>query len=160
MTDEISELLSRLEFFDGYSSGNLELISGYLVRSKLPKDAIIFREGEPGSFMIFIVDGQVSVYKDSENGANHLLTQEGQGRTVGEMALIDRSYRSASCIADRACDILIMTDESLARLLAEHPAVAFQFAISLAKRLSKRLRQTSGELADFVIEAYMDKDGY
>ena len=156
MQDEISELLSYLEFFDGYSSGNLEIISQYLVRKTVAKDAIVFREGEPGNFLLFIVDGQVSIYKDSENGANHLLTQEGHGRTVGEMALIDRSYRSATCIADRACDILVMTDQSLARLLSDHPSVAFQFAISLAKLLSKRLRQTSGELADFVIEAYMD----
>ena len=74
----------------------------------------------------------------------------------GETALIDRSYRSATCVAERACDILVMTDQSLARLVADHPSVAFQFAISLAKLLSKRLRQTSGELADFVIEAYMD----
>jgi CRP/FNR family cyclic AMP-dependent transcriptional regulator len=156
MPGEISGLLRQLEFFDGYSNESLEIISEYLARNTVPKGAVIFREGEPGSFMLFIIDGQVSVYKDSENGANHLLTQEGRGRTVGEMALIDGSYRSASCIADRACDILVMTDQSLARLVSVHPSVAFQFAIGLAKLLSKRLRQTSGELADFVIEAYMD----
>ncbi len=158
MPEEISELLRYLEFFDGYSNGNLEIISRYLVLSTVSKDAIIFSEGEPGTFMLFIVVGQVSVYKDSKTGANHLLTRVGHGRTVGEMALIDRSYRSATCIADGACDLLVMTDQSLARLLSDHPSVAFQFAISLAKLLSKRLRQTSGELADHVIEAYMNDD--
>ena len=156
MPDGISELLRHHEFFYGYSNGNLETISRYLTRSTVPKGAVIFREGDPGSFMLFIVDGQVSVYKDSENGANHLLTQAGSGLTVGEMALIDRSFRSATCVAERACGILVMTDQSLARLVSDHPSVAFQFAISLAKLISKRLRQTSGELADFVIEAYMD----
>ena len=156
MPEEIAELLRYLEFFGGYSNGNLEVISRYLARSTVSKGAIIFREGELGSFMLFIVAGQVSVYKDCENGANHLLTQEGRGRTVGEMALIDRSYRSATCVADRACDILVMTDQALARLVSDHPSVAFQFALSLAKLLSKRLRQTSGELVDSVIEAYMD----
>lgn len=155
MPEEISDLLRRLEFFAGYSDGNLETISQYLARSAVPKGTVIFREGEPGSFMLFIVAGQVAVYKDSENGANHLLTQPGSGQTVGEMALIDRSPRSATCVTECACDILVMTDQALARLVADHPAVAFQFAISLAKLLSKRLRQTSGELADFVIEAYM-----
>jgi CRP-like cAMP-binding protein len=106
--------------------------------------------------MLFIVDGQVAVYKDSENGANHLLSEVGSGLTVGEMALIDRSFRSASCVAESVCDILVMTDQALARLVSDHPAVAFHFAISLARLISKRLRQTSGELADFVIEAYMD----
>jgi CRP/FNR family cyclic AMP-dependent transcriptional regulator len=157
MQEEILELLGNLEFFEGYCKGDLAVISRYLERSTVSKGMVIFREGEPGTFMLFIVAGQVSVYKDSENGANHLLTQEGHGRTVGEMALIDRSYRSASCVADQACDILIMTELSLARLVSDHPSVAFQFAISLAKRLSKRLRQTSSELADFVIDAYMDE---
>ena len=156
MPVEISELLRQLEFFHGYSDGNLQTISHYLTRSTVPKGAIIFREGDPGSFMLFIVDGQVSVYKDSGNGAIHLLSQQGSGQTVGEMALIDSSFRSATCVAERACDILAMTDQALARLVSDHPTVAFQFAISLAKLLSKRLRQTSGELADFVIDAYMD----
>lgn len=156
MPEELSERLRHLEFFDGYSGESLEVVSRYLVRSTVSKGAIIFREGELGSFMLFIVNGQVSVYKDCENGANHLLSQEGHGRSIGEMALIDRSYRSATCIADRTCDILVMTDQSLARLVSDHPSVAYQFALSLAKLLSKRLRQTSGELVDVVIEAYMD----
>lgn len=156
MSEEIPDLLRHLEFFNGYSGGHLEIISQYLARSTVPKGAVIFREGEPGSFMLFIVDGHVSVFKDSENGANHLLTQEGSGLTVGEMALIDRSVRSATCVAERACDILVMTEQSLARLVSDHPSVAFQFAIGLARLLSRRLRRTSGELADFVMEAYMD----
>jgi CRP-like cAMP-binding protein len=156
MPAEISELLGRLEFFHGYATADLEVVSRYLVRNAVSKGKVIFREGEPGSFMLFVVDGQVAIYKDSGNGATHLLGYEGHGRTVGEMALIDRTYRSATCVAEQACDILVMTDESLARLVADHPSVAFQFAISLAKLLSKRLRQTSGELADVLIEAYMD----
>lgn len=156
MPEEIAELLRRLEFFAGYSDGTLETLSRYLERSAVPKGAVLFREGEPGRFMLFIVDGQVAVFKDSEKGANHLLTQAGSGLTVGEMALIDRSARSATCVAEWPCDILVMTDQSLDRLVADHPAVAFQFAMSLAQLLSKRLRQTSGELADFVIDAYMN----
>jgi CRP-like cAMP-binding protein len=156
MPEEISGLLRHLEFFQSYSNENLETVSRYLARSTVPKSAVIFREGEPGNFMLFIVDGQVSIYKDSETGANHLLAQEGRGRTVGEMALVDRLHRSATCVAEKPCDILTMTDESLSRLVSDHPSVAFQFALSLAKLLSKRLRLTSGELTDFVIEAYMD----
>lgn len=156
MQEEISDVLRQLQFFHSYSDGHLATISQYLTRSTVPKGAVIFREGEPGSFMLFIIAGQVSIYKDSESGANHLLSQQGSGVTVGEMALIDRSFRSASCVAERACDILVMTDQSLARLVSDHPSVAYQFAIGLAKLLSTRLRQTSGELADFVIEAYMD----
>ena len=156
MPEEISDLLRHLEFFHGYSDGHLATISRYLTRSAVPKGAVIFREGEPGSFMLFIIEGQVSIYKDSESGATHLLSQQGSGVTVGEMALIDRSFSSASCVAERACDILMMTDQSLSRLVSDHPSDAYQFAMSLAKLLSTRLRQTSGELADFVIEAYMD----
>ena len=156
MPEEIADLLRHLEFFRAYSDAHLAIISRYLTRSTVPKGAVIFREGEPGSFMLFIIEGQVSIYKDSENGANHMLSQQGSGVSIGEMALVDRSFRSASCVAERACDILVMTDQSLARLVSDHPSVAYQFAISLAKILSTRLRQTSGELADFVIEAYMD----
>lgn len=156
MPEEIADLLRYLEFFQGYTEAHLEIISRYLAHNTVPKGAILFREGEPGSFMLFIVEGQVSVYRDTENGANHRLTQEGRGRTVGEMALVGHSARSATCVADCACDILVMTDQSLARLVADHPAVAFEFAMSLARLLSKRLRRTSGELADFAVDAYMD----
>lgn len=156
MKEEISESLGFLEFFNDYSRANIEIISRYMTLSTVNKGTVIFREGEPGSFMLFIVNGHVAIYKDSESGANHLLAQEGRGRSVGEMALVDHSPRSATCIAERTCDILLMTDQALARLVTDHPAVAFQFAMGLARLISRRLRQTSGELADFVIESYMD----
>jgi len=152
---EILDLLPQVDFFRAYPKKSLEIISKYLTRSTMNKHAVIFSEGDPGNFMLFIVEGKVAVYKNSENGAKPLLTYAGKGLTVGEMALIEGSARSATCIAEQRCDILLMTDQSFHRLATDDAAVAFQFAMSLATLISRRLRQASGELADFVIAAHM-----
>ncbi|GAB2182297.1 cyclic nucleotide-binding domain-containing protein [Denitratisoma sp. agr-D3] len=155
MSAEILDLLPQLDFFSAYPKKSLEIISKYLTRSTMNKNAVIFSEGDAGNFMLFIVDGQVAVYKNSENGAKPLLTYASKGLAVGEMALIEGSARSATCIAERRCDILVMTDEAFQSLASDDPTVAFQFAMGLATLISRRLRHASGELADFVIAAHM-----
>ena len=81
-----------------------------------------------------------------------LLSQEGRGRIVGEMSLLDNELRSATCIAEEHCELLTMTQESLKKLAQEHTAVAYHFMLHLARFLSKRLRRVSGMMADYMSE--------
>ena len=79
------------------------------------------------------------------------MSYEGKGRIIGEMALLDRERRSASCIADTQCQMLALNQDGLERMAREHPAVAYRFMHNLARLLSRRLRRTSGILAEHLV---------
>ena len=148
-TTDVADLLNGLDLFSGFSYGELKIIARFLSHETRQADEIIFHEGDPGSFMLILVEGRISVYKGGENG-NHLLAYEGRGRFIGEMALLDNEPRSATCKAETTCSMLILNHQSLARLANEAPLLAYRFMRCLALLLSRRLRKTSGMLVEYL----------
>lgn len=149
MKESIADLLEGLHPFQEYSYPELEVVARYLMPQEARKGEVIFNEGDPGSFMLILVKGSMAIYKGGEHG-QQLLSYEGKGRIVGEMSLLDHERRSATCIADADCEYLIFNNEGLRRLVSEYPALAYRFMFCLAQLLSRRLRRTSGMMADFL----------
>ncbi|MBS1189042.1 MAG: Crp/Fnr family transcriptional regulator [Rhodocyclaceae bacterium] len=151
MPQKLADLIDGLDFFQDFSYKEIETLSRYLSQTRVDKGEVIFNEGDPGSFMLILIEGRISIYKAGENGT-HLLSYEGRGRLIGEMALLDRERRSAQCVADTPCELLTIDHESLDRLSVEFPLLAYRFMFSLARLLSKRLRRTSGMLAEYLTD--------
>lgn len=149
MTQDIADLLDGLDFFNEFAYAEVETLARYLTYVTAKKGEVIFSEGDPGSHMLILVDGRVSISKDGENG-HHLLSYEGKGRIIGEMALLDRERRSATCTAETDCELLTLDHDGLGRLAAGHPALAYRFMFAMARLLSRRLRRTSGVLAEYL----------
>lgn len=149
MSQKIADLIDGLEFFQDFTYPELETLSRYFVQIGVDQGELIFDEGAPGNAMLILIEGRVSIYKTGTSG-RHLLSYEGRGRIVGEMALLDHEPRSARCVADTPCELLTIDHARLEKLAAEHPPLAYRFMFCLARLLSKRLRRTSGVLADYL----------
>ena len=150
MSNKIADLLDDLDFFREFAYPELETVSRYLVYMRSGKGEVVFNEGDPGSHMVILVEGRMSIAKGGESG-HHLLCYEGKGRIVGEMALLDRERRSATCVAESDCEFLTLDHEGLERLAADYPSLAYRFMFCLARLLSRRLRRTSGVLAEYLV---------
>ncbi len=149
MKERIADLLEGLHPFQEFSYPELEVVARYLMPQVARKGEVIFNEGDPGSFMLILVKGSMAIYKGGEHG-QQLLSSEGKGRIVGEMSLLDHERRSATCIANADCEFLTFNPEGLKKLVSEYPALAYRFMFCLAQILSRRLRRTSGMMADFL----------
>ncbi|NRR34209.1 cyclic nucleotide-binding domain-containing protein [Oxalobacteraceae bacterium] len=146
---KIADLLDELELFREFSFPEIEVIARYLTFEEVDASKTIFHEGDPGNFMLILIEGRISIFKGGEYG-RQLLCHEQRGRIVGEMALLDQELRSASCVADTQCEILVLTSDGLKKMASDSPAVAYHFMHSLARLLSRRLRRASGLMADFL----------
>ena len=146
---KIADILDELAVFQGFPYGDLATIAAYLNLEQVPKGEVIFSEGDPGTYLLILCQGRVAIFKGGEHGSQ-LLSLEERGRIVGEMALLDHESRSASCIADTDCELLILSEENLKKLAAEHSAVAYRLMLCIARLLSRRLRRASGIGADFL----------
>lgn len=147
---KIADLLDNLELFQGlFSYQELETLGRFMAFRTVSRREVIFHEGDPGDYMMILVDGRMEVSKSGDGGL-HLLSYEGRGRVLGEMALLDHEPRSATCVAATDCDLLTLNEESMERLVQDYPGVAYKVVYLLAKLLSRRLRRTSGLLADFL----------
>jgi CRP/FNR family transcriptional regulator, cyclic AMP receptor protein len=151
MSKAIAELIDGLEFFRDFGFAELTVLSHYFGYLEAADGEVIFREGEPGNYMLVLIEGRMAVHK-SADGAPHLLCYESSGRIVGEMALLDRERRSATCVAVEPCRLVTLSNEGLQQLAGEHPGLAYRFMYSVARLLSRRLRRTSGVLAEHLVD--------
>ena len=149
MTDQIADILDGLALFQDFSYPELKTMSRFLKHQAHKQGDTLFEEGDPGDTMLILAEGKLSIFKGGEHGTQ-LLSHEGRGRMVGEMALLDNERRSATCVADTDCEVLTLSLEGLTRMSHEAPLLAYKFMFSLAKILSRRLRKTSGLLVDFL----------
>ena len=107
----------------------------------------IFEEGEPGDSLFFIVCGYVSILSSSGSHKNTRFISLGPGLYFGEMALLERSARSAHAVADEDCELYVLQMDDLEKLMGEDAMTGTRILHAMAKGLSQRLRLVSAELS-------------
>lgn len=94
-----------------------ELVSD-LEQWRVPADAVILREGEPGRSFFVIVSGEARVERDGK-----VLATLGRAELFGEMALLSKGPRTASVVADSACELFEVTSERIDDIKGRYPSV-------------------------------------
>lgn len=151
MLDEIRDMLLNSNLLSSLPPAEILSAARYFSINYVSQDEVIFSEGEMGSFMCLIIDGNVSVQKANQDGDNIELAKLGKGRTIGEMAVLDGERRSATCTAATDCTLLILSRESLEKMMLETPRIAAKVIRAIAIALSRRLRMADGKLVDHQI---------
>lgn len=147
---ELCSMIESTQIFSGFSRRDVETLSEYVRAYKLDEGETLFREGEKGTFMCFLVEGKIGVFKKDQDSKLKKLATIRSGRTIGEMAILDEMPHSATGIASEPVRLVMLTRKRLDKLIAEHPTLANSLLWEIAKLLSLRLRQTTGVLADYI----------
>jgi membrane protein len=96
----------------------------------------IFREGENGFEMYYVVSGTVDVYH-----GDRLLREVKAGEYFGEMAVLSGVVRTADAtVQSEHALILHISADNIETLLQEEPAIAMSFL----REMALRMRQSSG----------------
>jgi CRP/FNR family transcriptional regulator, cyclic AMP receptor protein len=124
------ELIRGVPLFrDASDSFINRLSSEFFERTYKPGDAIA-EEGESGKTFIVIESGDVSVSVHGRE-VGHL----GAGQAFGEMALIDKSARSATVRAVTETHCYLLPVWSFRPIVEEHPEMAWALLEALAQRI-------------------------
>ena len=101
----------------------------------------LFSEGDPGDSLYVMIRGKMEISKGGVVVA-HL----GKGSHFGEMALVDRSSRSADAVAVEDSHCLVLYRDDFYSIIHNHARTAVKLLWSLSRVLTVRLRTTTGEL--------------
>jgi CRP-like cAMP-binding protein len=151
LLDEIRDALLDCDLFKNFTAHDIQAAARYFGLTELKEDESIFREGDMGTFMCIVSEGDISVTKSNLEGKKVTLAKLRKGRTFGEMALLDGERRSATCIAATDCVLLTLSQESLEKMLEESPRTAANVIRAVAIALSRRLRMADGKLVDMQV---------
>ena len=146
--DNYVELLRGVSFFDGFNMDELTIISKYINIFTVKKGEILFREGEKGDYICFVLDGCLDVIKKSENNSNVEITSVSKGRLIGEMSIVDHIPRSATIKARSKSKLASLSLEGFELILNDHPKIGVKVLKGLLRYLSENMRKTTKRFAD------------
>ena len=115
------EVLRRAPLFATLDDEAFRLLTDELTEVDLSRGASVFREGDQGDQLYFIVSGKVKLGRTSPDGRESLLAILGPGELFGEMALFDPSPRTATATAVSETRLAGLKNESLTRCCAPGP---------------------------------------
>ena len=148
--EELCSMIEKTQIFKEFSRLEVETLTHYVRAYKLDEGKTIFREGEKGTFMCFLVEGKIDIFKNDQELKLKKVTTIRPGRTIGEMSILDEMPHSATGIAAEPVRLVMLTRAGLDNLSAEHANLANRLLWQISKLLSLRLRKTTGVLADYI----------
>lgn len=144
------DFLISLPIFDSFDVEEISLLSKHMSYVHLKQGEYLFTEGDTGNFMGFVVQGVLEVLKKSDAGGNVVIARLTKGNSIGEMALIDKSARSATVLAKQPTTMVTLTDKGFDMLVEQSPVVGIKVIQKIARLLSLYMRRTSSKLADLM----------
>lgn len=139
--------LKENPLLEGWTQKEIDFFSRHLSLRKVPKGKTIFREGDHGDYMFFVIHGKVEARLDSSRN-HHVLGLFNSGSLVGEMSIIDEYSRSATVSTIEDTEILILTKARFKTILHEKPGLGIKLLLSISQVISKRLRNTLGRFSE------------
>lgn len=128
------DFLKKVPLFADLPDVDLERLCSLVTEETIPKDEILFTEGEIGDKAYVIMSGEIDILKESGD-RDVLLAARGAGEVIGEMSLLDQTPRFASGVAKTECKVLAISHESLENLLDSSPSAARVMLSTITNRL-------------------------
>jgi CRP/FNR family cyclic AMP-dependent transcriptional regulator len=124
------DLIRGVPLFSRLEDPLLNRLAGEFFEKTFAPGELIAAEGEAGRTFVVIESGEVSV-----SVHDHEVAKLGAGQAFGEMALIDKSARSATVKADTQTHCYLLPVWSFRPIVEEHPEMAWALLESLAQRV-------------------------
>ena len=110
-----------------------------------PAGTSIFREGDIGDRVYFVLEGTVHIFTQ-QDGKRTGLNSLSEGEVFGELALLNQTPRSASVEAQSDVKVVELKPEVFCNLLEKYPALAMKMIHLMADRMYKINEQLKQEL--------------
>jgi CRP-like cAMP-binding protein len=131
------ELLAQQELFAKLSELELEdLMRAVQLRVVKAKQALCHK-GDPGNQLYLIVNGVLKAQTTSAAGDDIVFSIMGPGEMFGELALLRGGKRTATVIAIRDSQLIVIDRRDLFPFLRRHPDAALKLLEVLAGRVER-----------------------
>lgn len=138
----ILERLRRLPLFARLSEEELGDLAGRIRPRAFRRAEVIFRKDDPGTHLYLVLEGAVKIALPGEFGQEALVAIMRPGDFFGELALFDRSPRSATAVALDDTRAALLAGDDFIAFLERHPSavrVVLETLARTVRRLSDRV---------------------
>lgn len=130
------ETLKKIPLFHSLNYKELSQLLEIIQIRNIKKNEEVMREGTAGEDMFIILKGEVQVLYGKE-----VVACLGPGKFFGEMALIDKSPRSATVICLGDCKLMRLTRSELFPLIKKESTMGLKIFWAFLQNMNRRLRE-------------------
>jgi hypothetical protein len=142
-TIEKMMLIRQVPIFSELDAEDLEELASIVEERRINADKDLFREGDVGDAVYLIVKGRVRVFVGGGQRAEKTINELGPGACIGEMAVLDRSPRSATVRALESTRALRVPGEGFKRVMSERPEMSEAIVAELVRRMRGLMAQAT-----------------
>ena len=142
------DVLKKMPLFKHLTYKEIMRLLNVLVVKDYKAGEKIIEEKTDGEELFIILSGKVKLHKDDA-----FITHLERGAHFGEMALVDRSKRSASATAEEDSRALMLRRRDFYEIIRKEPVLATKLLWSFVQVLTERLRKTTADLSGARLEA-------
>ncbi len=140
-----AEVLQRSSLFREFSETGLAIFASIASERSVPAGAPIFAENMVGESLFIVKSGSVRITVRDGQGERTLAVL-GPGEHVGELALLARTVRLASAVAETACELVEIAQRDYDRLQPQKPQACLKLALAIAADLARKSAESREDL--------------
>jgi CRP-like cAMP-binding protein len=134
------EALQKSTLFREFSETGLHIFAAIASEKSVPAGAPLFAENMVGDSMFIVVSGTVRITSHNGEG-ERTLALLGPGEHLGELALLARSVRLVSAVAETPCELVEIAQRDYYRLQPQKPQACLKLALAIAADLAHKLAE-------------------
>ena len=134
--------------FNYLATEDLSVISRYFTTRHMNPGRVLWEEGDPCTFVAFIVRGHLEIKKETEfPGKQVIVGIYGRGAVAGELCVLDDSPRAVTAVAMDDVDLLVLSVENFQALLGEDKELGVKLLKGMLFAVSIRLKKSLSRIA-------------
>jgi CRP-like cAMP-binding protein len=135
------EALAKAPLFREFTETGLKIFASIAVEKAIPAGSPLFVESMVGESLFIVKSGTVKITQKAPDGERELGTV-GPGDHVGQLALLGKSVRLVSAVAQTPCEVLELTQRDFAKLQPQKPQACLKLALAIAADLAQRVAES------------------
>ena len=133
--EDLSRLVPANALIASWGAAELQDLLERATLCPMKKGDVLLHQGDPGDYLIIVLDGTIRVSMVASNGREIILDYLEPGSVIGEIALLDQGERTASVTALGEGQYLKLGSAAFRDVLEKHPSVAWRLLGVMARRL-------------------------
>ncbi len=134
---EVETSLAEDSPFDELPADVMDAIESRMHPERFAEGEYLMRQGEPGTSLMVLLEGQVEVTVDNPDGTRRLITRTDACQVFGEMSLLAEEPRTANVVALAPVVASVLPVESFYELVSQSPSISVVLTRLISQRLGR-----------------------
>lgn len=127
--------LNELFLFNELDEKTIEQIESFTSEQNLPKDSVLFYEGDESRNMYILTKGIIKLYKVTSNDKEVILKYFHPSESIAEVANFENIPYPATAQAFTDIQVLKINFEKLKEIIFSNPSLSYKLMTSLIKKI-------------------------